>query len=300
MRCTACKGVAALCLAIALVAAATAASGVFLRGNGAIASATTPRGERYDYVTTGVYSLNSVRIVAEGVGWDLVTLFIAAPALLAALRGIARGSLTARLLALGVLAYVFYQYLMYAVGWSFGPLFVPFIVLFASSLVAMVWIVSTIDISTIRGRFTDRFPARTMAAACWLIASILIGMWSPRIIAGYTGDLGKASFMGMPTLTVQALDLGLIVPLAIATGVLVWRRRPWGYLLAPVLAVKGVTMAGAICAMLLSAWNVEGRLEAAPLALFAGTAIAFGLLAWRMLASVKAERPAEATSARAD
>lgn len=289
-------GIATLCVVIALLAAGTAALGVLARGDGTKVATTSIRGEAYEYVTDGVYAFNPERVVAEGVGWDVVTLLFAAPALLLAAPGVARGSLKARLFALGILGYLFYQYLMYAVFWAFGPLFVVFIVLYASSAAAIVWIVSTIDIARLPERFTDKFPGKTMAVVSAVMALMLVAMWSQRIATAYRGDFAGAMFLGMPTLTVQAMDLGMLVPLALTTAVLSWRRRPWGFLLAPVFAVKGVTMAGAICAMLVSAALVEGSLEVAPFAIFASATAAFGVLAWRIFASVK---PAEESSTQA-
>lgn len=281
------RGIVALCLAIALVAGATAALGAFSRGSGETATAVSLRGERFDYVTQGVYAHNPVRVVAEGVGWDYLTLFVAVPALLASLPFVARGSLQGRLFALGILGYLFYQYLMYAVYWAFGPLFVPFILIYASSAVGMVWIASTIAVAELPSRFTETYPRKSMAAFCMFMAVQLVAMWSVRIAAGLRGDWEATALDGMPAMSVQALDLGVIVPLAVATAALVWARRPWGYLLGPVFAVKGVTMAGAIVAMLVSAAVVEGRLETGAFVLFSAATAVFGALAWRMFASIR-------------
>lgn len=285
------RRLAVFCAALALAAAVTAGLGVFARGDGATSPATSIRGERYEYVTDGVYAFNPERVVAEGVGWDAVTLLFAAPALLVAAGLIARGSLRARLFALGILAYFFYQYLMYAVFWALGPLFPAFVALYAASATAIVWIASTVEIAALPGQVSARFPRRGMVIFSALIALLLLGMWVPRIATGLRGDLAGAGLLGMPTLTVQAMDLGMLVPLAIATAVLLARGRPWGYLLATVLAVKGVTMAGAICAMLVSAAIVEGSLEVAPFSIFAVATIAAGWLAFRMFASFAPAEP---------
>jgi len=283
------RGVVALLLAIALVTGATAAIGAFMRGDGSSATATSIRGEEFTYSTTGVYAFNPERVVAEGVGWDWVTLLFAVPALLVALPSVGRGSLRARLVTLGILGYFVYQYLMYSVFWAFGPLFVPFIVIYAASAAAIVWIASTIEIADLPGRFSNRVPRRTMAAVSTVMALMLVLMWSQRIAAAYRGDWETAGLLGMPTLTVQALDLGIVVPLAILTSVLIWKRHRWGYLLAPVFAVKGVTMAGAICAMLISAAIVEGTLEVGSFAIFGTATLLFGVLAWRIIGSISPE-----------
>ncbi len=283
------RGIIILCVLLALSAGATAAVGVFGRGTGATEAAVSIRGEAFEYATDGIYAFNPERVVAEGVGWDVVTLLFAAPALLLVLPSIRRGSLGGRLFAVGILAYLFYQYLMYAMFWALGPLFPVFIVLYAGAASAIVWIVSTVDVGSLPERFSAGFPRIGMAVFSVLVALMLLGMWTQRIATGLRGDLAGAGLLGMPTLTVQAMDLGMLVPLALLTAVTLWRKHPWGYLLAPVFAVKGVTMAGAICAMLVSAALVEGSLEIAPFVAFASVAAASGVLAWRMLRSAGAK-----------
>ena len=52
---------------------------------------------------------------------------------------------------------------------------------------------------------------------------------------------------------VRALDLGLQVPLGVATGVLLLRRRASGYLLGGIFLAMAVCMGGALTAMV--AWR---------------------------------------------
>lgn len=285
------RGMVVLGLVIALVTAVTAAAGLFLRGDGAFTPVVSVRGEQYDMLTTGVYAYNARRVIAEGIGWDIFTLVFAVPALLAALPSLARGSLRGRLFALGVLGYLFYQYLMYAVTWAFGPLFLPFVIIYGLSLVAVGWIVSTMSLAEVAQRASGDFPRRGMAVLCFLLAAVLVVMWLGRIAAAMRGEI-QGVLHGQTTLVVQALDLGLIVPLALFTGVAAWRGRAIGYLLSAALVVKAFAMAAAICAMLLSAWVYEGALEVAPLALFAAAAAATFWLGVRMYRSL---RPAPAT-----
>ncbi len=112
--------------------------------------------------------------------------------------------------------------------------------------------------------------------------------WLERIRAALGGAVEV--LQGQTTLVVQALDLGLIVPLAVFTAVAAITRRPVGFLLCSTLVVKAFAMAAAICAMLIGAWAVEGRLEVAPFALFAAAAAASLVLGIRMYRSVLPER----------
>lgn len=284
-------GMAALCTCIAAAMALAAALGVFARGDGAVLATTSIRGEAFEYTTTGVYAFNAGRVVAEGVGWDWFTLVIAAPALLVAAPAVARGSLRGRLFALGLLGYAFYQYLMYATTWAFGPLFPLFVGLYGASLAGLVWIVSTLDLAAVATTFGPGFPRRRMAALCVVMALVLLAMWAQRIAVGLLGE--PPPLFGTTTMTIQALDLGIVVPLCLWTAITTWRKRPIGYLLSALLVVKGFAMASAIVAMLVSAWAASGEPEVPALALFGLFAAALGWLGLRMY------RPARPTGALA-
>jgi hypothetical protein len=278
-------GIVALCLAIALLTGIASAAGLFLRGDGTFEPVTSVRGEQYEMATTGVYAYNAERVVAEGIGWDIFTLLFAVPALLATLPALAKGSLRGRLFALGILAYLFYQYLMYAVAWAFGPLFLLFVAIYALSLTAIVWIVSSIPLNGLAERFSDSFPRHGIAVLCFLLAVMLLFMWLARILSALGGEI-QGVLQGQTTLVVQAFDLGLIVPMVLLTGVWAWRGNAVGYLLSSTVVVKAFAMAAAICAMLLSAWAYEGKLEVIPLAIFAATAAVSAWLGIRMYHSV--------------
>jgi hypothetical protein len=260
-----------------------------MRGDGSTRAVTSARGEQYELVTDGIYRYNSQRLVAEGIGWDLVTLFLAVPVALSALPGLARGSLRSRLLMVGMLAYFFYQYLMYALAWAFGPLFLLYIAIFAASAVGILWIAADIDVEALPQRFSARFPARGMSVYAIAMAILLVGMWLGRIIPAMRGRI-QGLLVGQTTMVVQALDLGVVVPLAAFTGIVVWRRRPFGYLLAAVLIVKGSAMALAITAMVITAWIVEGEPEIPLIVLFGVVSLVSVLLGARIYGSAGAKK----------
>jgi len=256
------------CLVIILLVGVASILGIISGSKTDYNIVTSVRGEEYNMITQGLYKYNSQRMVAEGVGWDYFTLIVAIPLMLLLLPRIYRYSLRAKLFAIGLLLYFFYQYFMYALGWAFGPLFLLFIFIFGLSLIGVVWIISLIDVSELTNDITDSFPRKSIAFLCYFIGVLLIFMWLKRIVAGLQGDLEEGMLLGQTTMVIQALDLGLIVPLAIFTGILVIKRKPLGYLLSPIVLVKAMAMAGAILAMLISAWINEGGLDTAPFVLF--------------------------------
>jgi hypothetical protein len=280
-------GMAGLCLAVALMALAASGAGVFLRGDGAYAAGTSVRGESYQYATSGVYKWNSQRVVAEGLGWDIVTLLFAVPTTLIAAFLVGRGSFKGRLLALGMLAYFAYQFMEYATYWAFGPLFLLYVALFAASFAGIAWIAPGMRPSSFDRIAGASFPRRGMAALCLFMATLLLFMWLSAVIRA-SGPDTVAPLLGQTTFVIQAYDLGLIVPLLVFTGVALLRRKAMGYFLAAMLVVKAAMMAAAIGAMLLSAWAVEGVLELPPFLVFAAVTVASILLMIRMYRSIEA------------
>jgi len=260
-------GILLLCVFVLLLSAVASATGVFARGDGRTGAVTSVRGETYEMVTDGVYRYNAERLTAEGVGWDIVTLFIALPALLITLPFLRQNSVRARLFAVGIVAYLFYQYLMYSVTWAFGPLFLLFVATYAASLAAIAWLLSTLSIRKLSDHFGTHFPYRGVGIFSIFVAVVLTAMWLGRIIPALQGEI-EGVLLGQTTLVVQALDLGIIVPFALFTGFMSLRHRPVSLVLAPVFVVKGAALAAAITAMLVSAWIAEGTLDIVPFLFF--------------------------------
>ena len=76
-------GIAMLCVAVAALAGIAAGLGVLARGDGVYETVTSARGEVYEVATSGVYAGNARQLVAEGVGWDVFTVLVTVPAMLA-------------------------------------------------------------------------------------------------------------------------------------------------------------------------------------------------------------------------
>lgn len=276
------RAMAAFAVVVALLAAVAAALGVFARGDGPYETVTSVRGVTYAMATSGVYAYNAQRMVSEGIGWDVFTLFVAVPVMFAAAGFVAGDSFRGRLFALGLFGYFFYQYLEYAMTWAFGPLFPLFILIFGASLVGLVWFGANVAGDGIADRFGEDFPGRPFAVVSILMAVLLVVMWTGRIAAGLAGDLETAGLQGETTLVVQALDLEFVVPTALLIATLAWRRTAIGHALASVFVVTSIAMYAAIVAMLGSAGVVEGSFELPPILIFGAFLAVMLVLAVRM------------------
>jgi hypothetical protein len=222
-------------------------------------------------------------MVAQAVGQDLVTLAVAVPALAVTLVYVRRGSARATLAWIGLLGYMLYTYTTYAFGSAMNPFFLIYVALFSLSVFTMVTAMSGIDAAAWARRFDNGTPRRAVAGFLGFIALMLIGLWLPEVIRfNLTGVLPPTLVLaGIPTNIVYVMDLGLLVPLALLTATWLWRRQPWGYVLAGVVLVKAMTMGLALLSMVWFVVQGGGALEVAPAAMAAiVTAGSLGFGAW--------------------
>jgi hypothetical protein len=228
--------------------------------------------------------------LAEARGWSFVTLSVALPLLAFSLAAARRGSVSGQLAWLGTLAYLVYTYLEFAVSPPFTALYLVYILAFASAIPALVLGVRAVDAAALQRRLGDRFPRRGIAAFGFASGILLTLAWLKEIVAQtVAGQFGWPSGVEAIGHVVHALDLGLQVPLGIAAGVLLWRGKPGGVLLAPILLINSVCMGLALTAMVVSSALSGGRspFEGAP---FAVVPILATALAARFFRSLEAPR----------
>jgi hypothetical protein len=173
-------------------------------------------------------------------GTDLVSLAVALPVLAGALWLASRGSRSALLLWLGTLAYVAYTYLYtFAIAWN--RLFLVYVALLSLSLLTLARALTVLDANELAARFGDRTPVRGVGAFLWVVGGMLgLAQVVPALVAGQVPDVVLKT--GHPTGVVYVLDLGLVVPLMLLAGRWLRQRRPWGYVAAAILLVKGVAV----------------------------------------------------------
>jgi hypothetical protein len=174
-------------------------------------------------------------------GTDLVTLAVAVPLLVAALILSPRGSFRAQLVWLGMLDYMLYNYAYYLFGTAFNRFFLIYVALFTLSMLALIFGLAKVDAKGIGQKFRARTPARWIASYMLFVAAGIGGLWIAQSLSFvYSGQVPDFILkVEHPTSVVFALDLSLVVPFLILGALWLWKRRPWGYVLATVLNVKG-------------------------------------------------------------
>ena len=227
--------------------------------------------------------------VSQARGQDLVTLVVAVPLLVVGLIGARRGSVRCLLLWLGAVGYMAYAWATYAFATHFNPLFLVYVLNFGLSVYALVFGLIRLDVGRLRTAFSPHAPTRLVAASLIVMGVVTALLWlGPDVLALLAGQVpGDVTEAGLLSNPIHVLDLGLVLPAAVLTGVLLGRRRPWGFVLGAYFLVKFATLGLAIMSM--SAFMVaDGQPVSVPLVgVFAAWTVASAVLAWWFLSSVR-------------
>jgi hypothetical protein len=276
---------------ILLVTAATVC-GLFLRGDGQLVEGMTARGQTAVYADSGVYRYNPVSFVREGRIWDTVNLFVAVPLLILSCFLTVRGDLRGKVLRAGMSAYLLYVYLSCVMMYAFSNLFLVYVGIVALSGVELARSVRTVEPFQPAHERGRRFPHALFVTFSLVFAVALVVLWSARIGTIMRTGLMPEGFIGLHTLGSQALDLGLLVPLSIATGIELIRRTRLGYQLCAIAMTIGLMMFICIPCWIVVPLAQEGQvrlLEAIPFFLLSVAGIALALAFYRRLPAAHAE-----------
>jgi len=245
---------------------------------------TTFRGEEVTINARGLYYWDTVSSAAQMQANDLVTLALGLPLLAVSSWLTLRGSLRGRLLLAGTLGFILYTYITMSFGAHYNALFLVYVALFSLSLFAFVLVMMTFDLQTLPAHFSENLPRGWIAGLLFFAAAFLSLAWLGRILPTLApislslwergGVRGIPALENTTSMFIQAMDLGIIVPVCILSGILLLRRKPWGYLLASVGLTKFLTLGIAVSLMGLNMARVGVPVSAVELVIFPGMALA--------------------------
>ncbi len=197
----------------------------------------------------------------------MINLFIGLPLFAGAIYLSQRNSLRGRLLLGGLLFYFFYVYLMAMTGYAFNRLFLVHVAIFALSAVAFLMNLHDVDVARLPAQVSARFPRRLFIGFTFVMSALLVILWLGRIMPIMVNDRFPSDIAGLTTLVSQGIDLGIVVPLMLSAGILLWRHSPWGYLLTSVSFGYGLLMSITLPAFIVVPLIQDGKvplIEAAP------------------------------------
>ncbi|MFP5319975.1 MAG: hypothetical protein ACLGI2_17000 [Acidimicrobiia bacterium] len=229
-------------------------------------------------------------------GADLVSLTVVLPLLVWATVAARRGSGRGLLLWLGAIGYVAYQY-GYTFAYRWNRLFLVYLALLVLSAFSFAAALISLNPRPLAGRF-DRLTPTGVVSRFLLFVGVALGVMElaqivPTIFTGGTPQI--VTDTGHPTSPVYVLDLGLVVPAMVLAGIWLRQRRPWGFIAAAVLLVKGATVGLGLLAGNLFAVLGDDKNDGPLVVLWAAIALGSAAVLWLFLRHLRDDVPPAVT-----
>ncbi len=239
-----------LSVLIALLAAVAAGSGLLWQGSGEPYPFTTLRGETVLIRGHGLYRYDTIASSSQEIGQDIVTLLVGLPLLVYAMLRARKGAMRGKLLLTGGLAYFLYTYASMSFLTAFNAFFLVYVALFSLSLFAFILALMALNPAEVAAHIGERFPRRAITAYFLVVASFLALAWLGLVVPPMLSGTAPAGLESATSMVIQVLDLGVIVPTAILTALLLRKGNAWGYTLSLVVLLKILTMGAALISMI--------------------------------------------------
>lgn len=245
------KTISLIVICIVLLSTFASIVGIFSNGGDGEYEITSFRGETIKIHGKGLYSEDSISVASQGIAQDVITLALGVPLLIISLYLVRKGSLKGRLLLTGTLGYFLYTYVSYVFLWMYNIMFIVYVIVMSLSFFAFILSMMSYDINNIKSAFNNKLPVKFLGGFQIFFAIALCLLWMGKLLPTITDRAIPVGLEHYTTLVIQGLDLGFIVPVAFLSGVLLIKRKPFGYLLSSVIIMKGFTMGAALSAMII-------------------------------------------------
>jgi hypothetical protein len=244
------KKVILLSTLIALLSLVASATGLFYTDQGEAFDFTTIHGQSVRIYGDGLYKFDSASIVAQAKAQDALTLFIAAPLLLAGIYLTWKKSFRGRMLLTGLLGYFLYTYASLSFAANYNTFFLVYVALFSLSLFAFVLAMMELDVDDLNNRLSSRFPRIGLSVIFILCGIFFLLAWAGgRVLAPLMAGTIPDVLEQYTTLVIQVLDLGLMMPAAFLSAYLLLKRQRWGVPLATIFVIKSAALTTAVSMM---------------------------------------------------
>ncbi len=239
------------------------------------------------------YAAETMYWATQGIGQDVVTLFIIVPLLIMVTIFAARGGQRAYLLWAGLQFYVAYSYVLYAFSCHFNHLFLVYCGILGLSVWALLRFFYSAAATVNQTGMPQRIPAKSSAFFLLIVSTLFYLLWLSEIIPALVRKEIPASIVdtGLLVNPVHVLDLSICLPALIVTAILLLRRHPLGAIFTPAMLVFCILMALAILGMVIA--MVMKGLEADPVVslIVLLLAIISFIFLWRFMIRLKTAEP---------
>jgi hypothetical protein len=228
---------AAILAALALVSSVI---GLLAEGGPGRQVIRTYRGAEVVLYGEGLYAADAWLQGSGNRGQDVAVALVEIPLLLVAVWWYRKGGAVAPAALTGVLAFFPYFYASMVFATAQNRLFPMYVAAAALAGFSLVFVAGRMEVAGIAAALPDRPGRLTLVIYLLAVAAALVVAWLPGMLATViSGDIAEAVGPYTSAAT-EALDLGVVVPVAVIAAIGLLRRKAAGLVLAFVMLVINV------------------------------------------------------------
>jgi hypothetical protein len=221
---------------------------------------TSVKGEAVEiYGGVGPYQYDNTFKAIGFRSFDWVSLVIVSPLFVLGILQYQRGQLRGKLLLAALFTYLAYIYLIGVMGNIFNTMFLAWTALFSIGLFGLYLVLAGLDMADLSEKLAPGFPRKSVSAYVIVVGLILLLQYLSEIISAYATGTPPPSLDHYTTLELASLELGIMVPLHLISGVVLWRKNAWGYVIATLLVFASFMVFMALSVSLLLFYFRFGR-----------------------------------------
>jgi hypothetical protein len=198
-----------------------------------------------------IYQRDSAPMAAQGIGQDLVDLFLVVPILLLSFVFVLRRKRAALPIFGGTIFYVLYSFVIYSLGVHFNNLFLLYCLVLGLSLYLFILFLHETNGMAVEDWYGPKAPLRSTAVFLMIVAVMFYGMWLKDLVPALLKNSVPAGVTDNDLLVnpVHVIDIAFVLPGLMVTAALLMRRRRLGFVLAPVALVFIIILGAALTGM---------------------------------------------------
>ena len=198
------------------------------------------------------YERDAASMAAQGAGQDLVDLFLVVPLLLGSFYLLTRDNKVAALVYGGILFYILYSFIIYALGVHFNRLFLLYCATLGISTYAFILFMRDIQHQEV-GTWFERAPVKLVSFYLLFVALIFYALWLSSIIPALIQNTipPDVADYGLLVNPVHVIDLSFALPGLIIGALLVRKRKRLGFIIVSLALVFLILLTLALTGMII-------------------------------------------------
>ncbi len=196
------------------------------------------------FFTPDFYSLETLNWQIQARGQDMVDLFVVAPVLAISACMAYKGNKTGLLIWAGSNLYIVYTFVIFCFAVHFNSFFLLYCMNLGLSFYSILYFIKRMAKMDGPESISHAGLKKITAVYFLIIAILFLGLWISEI-SSWMRELPRPKMLeeiGLLTNPVHVIDLSVLIPGVFAIGILLWRNKTAGIILAPVLLTFFVLM----------------------------------------------------------